>query len=54
MFFLSSFRVVQLHINHFKHQLTTKDQIEFSRNISSWSDIPTIYHGHFAYFDPHR
>ena len=46
-----SFRVVQLHVSHFKHLLTTGDQREFARNISAWSDYPTLYHGHFAYFD---
>ena len=48
------FRVVQLHVSHFKHILTTGDQAAFGRNISSWSDSPTLYHGHFAYFDPNR
>ena len=48
------FRVVQLHVSHFKHQLTTGDQVEFSRNMSAWSDLPALYHGHFAYFDPRR
>ena len=43
--------MVQLHVSHFKHLLTTGDQRQFARNISSWSDTPTLYHGHFAYFD---
>jgi len=50
----NNFRVVQLHVSHFKHILTTGDQARFASNISSWSDSPTLYHGHFAYFDPKR
>ena len=49
-----SFRVVGLHVSHFKHQLTTGDQRELSRNMSEWRDLPSLFHGHFAYFDPKK
>jgi len=51
---LNNFRVVGLHVSHFKHQLTTGDQRSLSQNMSQWSDLPSLYHGHFAYFDPKR
>ena len=49
-----SFRVVQIHVSHFKHILTAGDQTVLANNLSSWRDSPALYHGHFAYFDPHR
>ena len=49
-----SFRVVGLHVSHFKHQLTIRDQIRLSRNMSEWNDLPSLFHGHFAYFDPKK
>jgi len=50
----NSFRVVQLHVTQFKHLLTVSDQITFAKNMSGWDSTPTVYHGHFAYFDPRR
>jgi len=54
LFSKNRFRVVQLHVTQYKHMLTLADQIHFSRNISGWSNTPTFYHGHFAYFDPKK
>ena len=47
-------RVVGLHVSHFKHQLTLRDQGELAGNMSDWRDLPSLFHGHFAYFDPKR
>jgi len=54
LFGQNNFRVVQLHVTQYKHTLTLADQIHFAENITSWSTIPTLYHGHFAYFDPKK
>jgi len=50
----NNFRVVMLQIDHYKNQLTLGDQVILSQNMSAWRDIPTLYNGHFAYFDPRR
>jgi len=54
LFGQNNFRVVQLHVTQYKHILTLADQIHFAENISSWSTTPSLYHGHFAYFDPKK
>jgi len=49
----NKYRVVHVNLFQYKHVLTTADQMYFARNMSSWNvgDMPTFYHGHFAYFD---
>ncbi|XP_023345285.1 heparin sulfate O-sulfotransferase-like isoform X2 [Eurytemora carolleeae] len=48
------YRIVQVRLTSAgsKNILSFNDQLEISRNISAWSSLPLLFHGHFAYFEP--
>jgi len=46
----NQFRVVQIRVTQYKHILTLSDQMSLVSNMSGWSNTPSLYHGHFAYF----
>lgn len=49
----NNFRVVGLKVVQYKHTLTTADQASLVANMSQ-QQLPALFHGHFAYFNPGR
>lgn len=47
----NSFRAVLLNVTKNQHTLSLQDQWLWARNLSSWIDYPTLYHGHIAYLN---
>jgi len=45
------YRVVQVRLLGSRHLLSPRDQQAIARNISAWSDLPMLLHGHFSYFE---